>query len=202
MHTLIIPCANVNSDFLSSPDYLVLDVTPQLVERIKQLSNAVIQNDAFSISIFEQSGKYCSNTALLGAAEYNNGEMGIDESYIETYCREKGDYICATEVHMLNVCGATFYFEANPKGCKDDCIIRTNNVPIDALDECGNYSKVFSALKEHEWGDSRSLLDEYFSADMQQHCSYLKSMLDLFEEHVIFTFSPEEKWSYIEVEGA
>ena len=198
MTTLILTCTNVNEHYNDYPDYLVVDVNETLAARIQELNKHVNELNVYCIETLLSDGTYCMDEDLFGAIN-DDGIGALTEAQLEAYLDEHG----YSDEDSLSL-DSTAHFTAIPKHCGADVLVKTVSFPIDAIIEGNPYDALKAALSSKEWGDARSILDEFFSKDLKQYCSYLATILQFYAEQVRFTYDPTENWSYIEMnkEGA
>nr|WP_282764467.1 hypothetical protein [Alteromonas macleodii] len=202
MTTLILTCANVNEHYNDNPDYLVVDVNEALAARIQMLNMHVNELNVYCIEELLSDGTYCMEEDLFGAIN-DDGMGSLTEVQLEAHLDENG-YSDETSLNLnsrtLVVKDNTAHFTAIPKHCDADVLVKTASFPIDAIIEGNPYDALKTALSSKEWGDACSILDEFFSKDLKQYCSYLGSILLFYWEQVRFTYDPTENWSFIDME--
>ena len=206
MTTLILTCTNVNEHYNDYPDYLVVDVNETLAARIQELNKHVNELNVYSIDALLSDGTYCMDEDLFGAIN-DDGIGALTEAQLEAYLDEHGysdEDSLSLDSRTLVVKDNTAHFTVIPKHCGADVLVKTASFPIDAIIEGNPYDALKAALSSKEWGDARSILDEFFSKDLKQYCSYLATILQFYADQVRFTYSSTEKWSFIELdkEGA
>lgn len=202
MTTLILTCTNVNEHYNDYPDYLVVDVNETLAARIQELNKHVNELNVYCIENLLSDGTYCMDEDLFGAIN-DDGIGALTEAQLEAYLDEHG-YSDESSLNLdsrtLVVKDNTAHFTAIPKHCDADVLVKTASFPIDAIIEGNPYDALKTALSSKEWGDARSILDEFFSKDLKQFCSYLATILQFYAEQVRFTYDPTDKWSFIEMD--
>jgi hypothetical protein len=206
MTTLILTCTNVNEHYNDYPDYLVVDVNETLAARIQELNKHVNELNVYCIENLLSDGTYCMDEDLFGAIN-DDGIGALTEAQLEAYLDEHGysdEDSLSLDSRTLVVKDNTAHFTAIPKHCGADVLVKTASFPIDAIIEGNPYDALKAALSSKEWGDARSILDEFFSKDLKQYCSYLATILQFYADQVRFTYGSTEKWSFIEMdkEGA
>lgn len=196
MNSIILDCYNVNAHTTDSPSHFVIDLTDALKHRVRALNEAVKTLNASAITDYLTKGQFCHEQVLSDAAEANNGLSKVNESALT----EKNDEIFVVDCQMLVVTRGTFYFEAVPDHSGDDCVIRTQDIPVIAVVDNNPYEQLSSALEAGEYGDARSLLDEYFSNDCKYLCQFLQGILKRYQHKVTISHDKGIGWSYTELE--
>lgn len=203
MTTLILACTNVKESYYNSPDYLVVDVPESLSNRIQMLSNQVRELNVHCIEDLRTDGTYCMDEDLFGAIDSSCGISTLTEAKLDAHIDWHGfsdDSSLNLDCRTLVVEDKMAHFTAIPKHCDTDVLVKTVSFPIKAVLKGNPYDSLKTVLSSKEWGDARSILDEFFSKDLKQYCSYLATILQFYAEQVRFTYDPSEKWSFIEMD--
>jgi hypothetical protein len=113
-----------SSDFLEVADYAVVEVSADLIARIRKLSEAVRSLDVYKISEFNY---HCDFMVADYDADPENGKVALKEF--------EGRMECNT----LNVTDTGFYWSGLYK--HTDVRWSTDTVPLTALDEAGDFDQ-------------------------------------------------------------
>lgn len=192
-NTLIIPSKSINPDFWEAPSYMVLAMTDKLSERIKLLSKMVDSCNASSINDALTNGTYCSESTLIDAVKQCGGFTQLTESLMNDYLNQYDDDVACVELQSVTVYKNSFRFECTPKHLGEDCLIRTEYIPIELLDDKGRYSQLITAMYAHNWIEATRVLNESFTNEI---CEFSEAFLKLFSEHVAISTNEEMIWTY------
>ena len=131
--TKLIITVSDSSDFLEVADYAVVELSADLIARIRKLSEAVRSLDVYRISEFNY---HCDFMVADYDADPENGKVALKEF--------EGRMECNT----LNVTDTGFYWSGLYK--HTDVRWSTDTVPLTALDEAGDFDQreVFGDVQE------------------------------------------------------
>jgi len=113
-----------SSDFLEVADYAVVEVSTDLIARIRKLSEAVRSLDVYKISEFNY---HCDFKVADYDADPENGKVALKE------------FEGRMEVNTLNVTDTGFYWSGLYK--HTDVRWSTDTVPMTALDETSDFDQ-------------------------------------------------------------
>ncbi len=122
--TKLIITVSDSSDFLEVADYAVVELSADLIVRIRKLSEAVRSLDVYKISEFNY---HCDFMVADYDADPENGKVAMKEF--------EGRMECNT----LNVTDTGFYWSGLYK--HTDVRWSTDTVPLTALDEAGDFDQ-------------------------------------------------------------
>jgi len=122
--TKLIITVSDSSDFLEVADYAVVELSADLIARIRKLSEAVRSLDVYRISEFNY---HCDFMVADYDADPENGKVALKEF--------EGRMECNT----LNVTDTGFYWSGLYK--HTDVRWSTDTVPLTALDEAGDFDQ-------------------------------------------------------------
>ena len=122
--TKLIITVSDSSDFLEVADYAVVELSADLIARIRKLSEAVRSLDVYKISEFNY---HCDFMVADYDADPENGKVALKEF--------EGRMECNT----LNVTDTGFYWSGLYK--HTDVRWSTDTVPLTALDEAGDFDQ-------------------------------------------------------------
>jgi hypothetical protein len=111
-----------SSDFLEVADYAIVELTADVIARIRKLSEAVRSLDVYKISEFNY---HCDFMVTDYDADPENGKVTLKE------------FAGRMECNTLNVTDCNFYWSGLYK--HTDVRWSTDTVPLTALDEEGDY---------------------------------------------------------------
>lgn len=131
--TKLIITVSDSSDFMEVADYAVVELSANLIARIRKLSEAVRSLDVYKISEFNY---HCDFMVADYDADPENGKVALKEF--------EGRMECNT----LNVTDTGFYWSGLYK--HTDVRWSTDTVPLTALDEAGDFDQreVFGDVQE------------------------------------------------------
>ena len=124
------PCAKLiiavsdSSDYLEVADYAVVELSTDLIARIRKLSEAVRCLDVYKISEFNY---HCDFMVADYDADAENGKVALKE------------FAGRMECNTLNVTDTGFYWSGLYK--HTDVRWSTDTVPLSALDEAGDFDQ-------------------------------------------------------------
>jgi hypothetical protein len=113
-----------SSDFMEVADYAVVELSADLIARIRRLSEAVRSLDVYKVSEFNY---HCDFMVADYDADPENGKVALKEF--------EGRMECNT----LNVTDTGFYWSGLYK--HTDVRWSTDTVPLTALDEAGDFDQ-------------------------------------------------------------
>jgi hypothetical protein len=113
-----------SSDFLEVADYAVVELSTDLIARIRKLSEAVRCLDVYKISEFNY---HCDFMVADYDADPENGKVALKE------------FAGRMECNTLNVTDTGFYWSGLYK--HTDVRWSTDTVPLTALDEAGDFDQ-------------------------------------------------------------
>ena len=113
-----------SSDFLEVADYAIVELTADLIARIRKLSEAVRSLDVYKISEFNY---HCDFMVADYDADPENGKVTLK------------DFAGRVECNTLNVTDTGFYWSGLYK--HTDVRWSTDTVPLTALDEAGDFDQ-------------------------------------------------------------
>ena len=122
--TKLIITVSDSSDFMEVSDYAVIELSADLIVRIRKLSEAVRSLDVYKISEFNY---HCDFMVADYDADPENGKVALKEF--------EGRMECNT----LNVTDTGFYWSGLYK--HTDVRWSTDTVPMTALDEAGDFDQ-------------------------------------------------------------
>lgn len=122
--TKLIITVSDSSDFMEVADYAVVELSADLIARIRKLSEAVRSLDVYKISEFNY---HCDFMVADYDADPENGKVALKEF--------EGRMECNT----LNVTDTGFYWSGLYK--HTDVRWSTDTVPLTALDEAGAFDQ-------------------------------------------------------------
>lgn len=122
--TKLIITVSDSSDFMEVADYAVVELSADLIARIRKLSEAVRSLDVYKISEFNY---HCDFMVADYDADPENGKVALKEF--------EGRMECNT----LNVTDTGFYWSGLYK--HTDVRWSTDTVPLTALDEAGDFDQ-------------------------------------------------------------
>lgn len=122
--TKLIITVSDSSDFLEVADYAIVELSADLIARIRKLSEAVRSLDVYRISEFNY---HCDFMVADYDADPENGKVALKEF--------EGRMECNT----LNVTDTGFYWSGLYK--HTDVRWSTDTVPLTALDEAGDFDQ-------------------------------------------------------------
>ncbi len=122
--TKLIITVSDSSDFLEVADYAVVELSADLIARIRKLSEAVRSLDVYRISEFNY---HCDFMVADYDADPENGKVALKEF--------EGRMECNT----LNVTDTSFYWSGLYR--HTDVRWSTDTVPLTALDEDGDFDQ-------------------------------------------------------------
>ena len=122
--TKLIITVSDSSDFMEVADYAVIELSADLIVRIRKLSEAVRSLDVYKISEFNY---HCDFMVADYDADPENGKVALKEF--------EGRMECNT----LNVTDTGFYWSGLYK--HTDVRWSTDTVPMTALDEAGDFDQ-------------------------------------------------------------
>ena len=122
--TKLIITVSDSSDFMEVADYAVVELSADLIARIRKLSEAVRSLDVYKISEFNY---HCDFMVADYDADPENGKIALKEF--------EGRMECNT----LNVTDTGFYWSGLYK--HTDVRWSTDTVPLTALDEAGDFDQ-------------------------------------------------------------
>lgn len=122
--TKLIITVSDSSDFMEVADYTVVELSADLIARIRKLSEAVRSLDVYRISEFNY---HCDFMVADYDADPENGKVALKEF--------EGRMECNT----LNVTDTGFYWSGLYK--HTDVRWSTDTVPLTALDEAGDFDQ-------------------------------------------------------------
>ena len=120
---LILPVSD-NSDFFEGADYAIVELSADMIERIRKLSEAVRSLDVYRISEFNYA---CEFRNADYEQEWESGKVPLKE------------YQKSTECSLLNVTDTGFYWSGLYKNT--DVRWSTDTVQLTTLDEAGEYDQ-------------------------------------------------------------
>ena len=131
--TKLIITVSDSSDFLEVADYAVVELSADLIARIRKLSEAVRSLDVYRISEFNY---HCDFMVADYDADPENGKVALKE------------FEGRVECNTLNVTDTGFYWSGLYK--HTDVRWSTDTVPLTALDEVGDFDQreVFGDVQE------------------------------------------------------
>ena len=122
--TKLIIAVSDSSDFLEVADYAVVELSADLITRIRKLSEAVRCLDVYTISEFNY---HCDFMVADYDADPENGKVVLKE------------FPGRMECNILNVTDTGFYWSGLYK--HTDVRWSTDTVPLTALDEAGDFDQ-------------------------------------------------------------
>jgi hypothetical protein len=122
--TKLIIAVSDSSDFLEVADYAVVELSADLIARIRKLSEAVRCLDVYKISEFNY---HCDFMVADYDSDPENGKVALKE------------FAGRMECNTLNVTDTGFYWSGLYK--HTDVRWSTDTVPLTALDEAGDFDQ-------------------------------------------------------------
>ena len=122
--TKLIIAVSDSSDFLEVADYAVVELSTDLIARIRKLSEAVRCLDVYKISEFNY---HCDFMVADYDAASENGKVALKE------------FMGRMECNTLNVTDTGFYWSGLYK--HTDVRWSTDTVPLTTLDEAGDFDQ-------------------------------------------------------------
>jgi len=122
--TKLIIAVSDSSDYLEVADYAVVELSTDLIARIRKLSEAVRCLDVYKVSEFNY---HCDFMVADYDADPENGKVALKE------------FVGRMECNTLNVTDTGFYWSGLYK--HTDVRWSTDTVPLTALDEAGDFDQ-------------------------------------------------------------
>ena len=120
---LSVACAGSWSEYPSS---LLVELSQNDIDRIKQLSNAVSE-----LSVHKTQDSF--NGGVWSEHYIEKGDAELDSAFIESNLESMSENELRIDVPMINVKKDAFFFSATPKFCDEDLVIYTPDISIEEL---------------------------------------------------------------------
>ena len=122
-----VTCANEYAD--DRPEVFTVTISDDLKERIKALSKAVQDADAYRIEEFNYAGAW--SESYLDPIE-------LDDKGVDKVIEELEANTARVECNLLEVTSDHFRWNSVPKHCGEDMLLTTKQIPISFLDDSEN----------------------------------------------------------------
>lgn len=130
MKKLLLSIGCINENYSEAPDYLVVELSQSMIDRITQLSDKVKALNVYSIEYLDDAGSYCSSETIESLIEDNEIVSGeLTEQMIAGMNDERGRMDCMSII----VYRSEFMFQAVPKHLGDTEYCHSGKIPVSVL---------------------------------------------------------------------